>query len=154
MLIMTSPGPSEFNCCSEMTDSGYGGYSDPTLPSVGCCDATSVSGAGTIVAAWPGSVREIGCCRDCDDPTDSDHCVGKAIDLMISDAGGSATLAGNAIAEWAMNNADSMDVKYVIWGQRIWESDTSVRHWSEWDPMEDRESITQNHWDHVHVSFN
>ncbi len=35
---------------------------------------------------------------------------------------------------------------YVIWRQRYNDG-------SGWDPMEDRGSITANHYDHVHVSF-
>lgn len=46
-----------------------------------------------------------------------------------------------------MNHHDSLNVKYVIWGQRIWEASKSApKHWSQWTPMEDRDSITQNHW--------
>ena len=30
---------------------------------------------------------------------------------------------------------------------------TPLHRRSGWDPMEDRGSITQNHYDHVHVSF-
>lgn len=43
-----------------------------------------------VVAAWKGRVREVYCTRDCEcgsDPDASDHCCGKATDLMCSDAG-------------------------------------------------------------------
>jgi len=54
-----------------------------------------------------------------------------------------------------MNNRASLNLKYVIWGQRIWNpSEDSVATWTSWRAMEDRGDVTQNHWDHVHVSFN
>jgi len=85
------PGPSAFKCCSSNA-SGFGGYSAPTIPtagtSSGACKAVSVSGAQKVVAAWPGRVREIFCTRACACPGTSDHCCGKAIDLMCSDGGG------------------------------------------------------------------
>jgi hypothetical protein len=59
------------------------------------------------------------------------------------------------MAEWMMNNRGSLKLKYVIWGQRIWNpSQDAVKPWSSWRVMEDRGSVTQNHWDHVHASFN
>ncbi|CAG8663655.1 13361_t:CDS:2, partial [Acaulospora colombiana] len=91
---------------------------------------------------------------------------------MCSKAGGVKTTSGKAIAEWIMLNRKALNLKYVIWGQKIWNpSRDSVKSWSKWRPMEDRGSITQNHWyasfslltseleltryrDHVHVSFN
>ncbi|KAK2871555.1 60S ribosomal protein L8B [Arthroderma sp. PD_2] len=58
---------------------------------------------------------------------------------------------GRSIAEWVMNNRKSLNLKYVIWGQKIWNpSRDAVAPWSKWRQMEDRGSITQNHWDHVH----
>lgn len=71
-----------------------------------------------------------------------------------------------------MNNRASLGLKYVIWGQKIWNpSQDAVKPWSQWRGMEDRGSVTQNHWlvfsllvlsssclhktrDHVHVSYN
>lgn len=46
-----------------------------------------------------------------------------------------------------MNNRATLDLKYVIWGQRIWETGIhAVKPWAEWKPMEDRGDITANHW--------
>ncbi|KAF7507819.1 hypothetical protein GJ744_010120 [Endocarpon pusillum] len=74
---------------------------------------------------------------------------------MCSSAGGVRTDIGEPIAEWVMKNRASLGLKYVIWGQKIWNpSQDSVKPWSQWRGMEDRGSITANHWDHVHVSFN
>ncbi|KAF2871152.1 hypothetical protein BDV95DRAFT_607427 [Massariosphaeria phaeospora] len=149
------PGPSAFKCCSSGA-TGFGGYSGPSIPAVGACKAVSVDGARKVVAQFPGRVREIGCTRacTCSATPSSDHCCGKAIDLMCSDAGGTATISGRQIAEWVMNNRGTLNLKYVIWGQRIWNPSDSVGAWTTWRDMEDRGDITQNHWDHVHVSFN
>jgi len=64
-------------------------------------------------------------------------------------------MSGQALAEWAMRNAAAQKVKYIIWGQRIWNpSVDAVKTWPSWRVMEDRGSITDNHWDHVHISYN
>jgi len=64
-------------------------------------------------------------------------------------------MSGREIAEWVMNRASAQNVRYIIWGQKIWNpSQDGVRSWTSWRTMEDRNSITQNHWDHVHVSYN
>lgn len=70
-----------------------------------------------------------------------DHGTGKALDCMIS------TEVGDALAEFILAHAAEFGVTYVIWKQRI-------RYpGSDWQMMEDRGSITENHYDHVHVSF-
>ncbi|KAG8997280.1 hypothetical protein FRB94_001074 [Tulasnella sp. JGI-2019a] len=75
--------------------------------------------------------------------------------MMCSDGGGIPTTSGKEIAEWVMHHSGPLHVKYVIWGQRIWQpSVDSVKPWTSWKPMEDRGDVTQNHWDHVHVSYN
>lgn len=46
-----------------------------------------------------------------------------------------------------MNNRGTLNLKYVIWGQRIWNpSRDDVAPWDKWRAMEDRGDITQNHW--------
>ncbi len=58
-----------------------------------------------------------------------------------------ATLSGIDMAEWAMNNRAALNLKYVIWGQKIWSpSQDSVRSWDSWRTMADSGDITQNHW--------
>jgi hypothetical protein len=74
---------------------------------------------------------------------DQDHGTGTAIDCMISD-----TVAGDALAEFVLAHAAELNVKYVIYKQRI-------RYpGGDWQAMEDRGSVTANHYDHVHISFN
>lgn len=53
---------------------------------------------------------------------------------------------GDTVAAYALEHMPDHAVMYVIWRQRYNDG-------SGWDPMEDRGSITQNHYDHVHVSF-
>ncbi|WP_338022806.1 coiled-coil domain-containing protein [Allosalinactinospora lopnorensis] len=96
-----------------------------------------------------GAPFPVGCVR----PSADDHGTGQACDFMMSNDGGHPTSEnqqlGQQIAEYAQANADRLGVKYVIWEQRIWD----VRNpGAGWKQMEDRGSITQNHFDHVHVS--
>jgi hypothetical protein len=54
---------------------------------------------------------------------------------------------GDRVSNHILANWEHYNVKYIIWQQRI-------NFGSGWQPMEDRGSPTQNHFDHVHVSFN
>jgi len=71
-----------------------------------------------------------------------DHGTGHAVDIMCS------TAEGNEIASFLQANAATLNIKYLIWRQRIWYPGGS------WKGMEDRGSATANHYDHVHVSVN
>jgi len=90
----------------------------------------------------------IGCLRS-GDPLD--HGSGRACDFMESGGGAMPTAErlahGDQVAQFAINNARKYGVKYVIWKQRIYDMRSPG-----WSPMSDRGSITQNHWDHVHIS--
>jgi hypothetical protein len=67
--------------------------------------------------------------------------------MMCSDGGGVPTVSGQQIAEWVMDNRASLNLKYVIWGQKIWSpTEDAVSTWGSWRPMEDRGDVTQNHW--------
>lgn len=71
-----------------------------------------------------------------------DHGTGNAVDIMVTGA------RGDQIAAWLQAHAGELNIKYVIWQQRIWLPGSS------WRGMEDRGDPTQNHFDHVHVSVN
>lgn len=75
----------------------------------------------------------------------------RALDTLVSDAYGEhpsdSNELGDALAAYALAHMDDFGVMYVIFRQRYNDG-------TGWDPMEDRGSITQNHYDHVHVSFN
>ena len=46
-----------------------------------------------------------------------------------------------------MRNRAGLNLKYIIWGQKIWNpSRDAVGPWTGWRGMEDRGSITANHW--------
>lgn len=79
----------------------------------------------------------------------SDHYTGKAVDVMVNDSGKNDSELGTDIAEFVIKNKDDLDIKYVIWEQKIW---TPSR--GDWKKMGDRGDDTQNHFDHVHVSVN
>lgn len=74
----------------------------------------------------------------------------RAIDTLVSDAFGQVPSDDNALgdahADFALSHQAEFGVLYVIWRQRYNDG-------GGWEPMEDRGSITQNHYDHVHVSF-
>lgn len=53
---------------------------------------------------------------------------------------------GDRVADWALANRGRFGAEYVIWKQRI-------NFGSGWRWMEDRGGTTQNHYDHVHISF-
>jgi hypothetical protein len=75
-------------------------------------------------------------------PNVSDHPRGLAVDFMTTPG-----VNGDQLADYALKYKDELKVKYVIWKQRINFGDG-------WHGMENRGSITANHFDHVHVSFN
>lgn len=75
----------------------------------------------------------------------------RAIDLMVSPIGtitSSGNIAGDTIASLALSKGSTYRVYYVIWKQRINSLDGRG-----WRTMENRGSITQNHYDHVHGAF-
>ncbi|MBW8487114.1 coiled-coil domain-containing protein [Actinomadura parmotrematis] len=96
-----------------------------------------------------GPFPTIGCSRP-GDP--QDHGSGHACDFMESTGGkmpsASAQAHGDRVAAYVIANASSLGIKYVIWRQRIYD----MRGSGGWKAMEDRGSITANHYDHVHVS--
>lgn len=75
------PGPTQFQCCTSSA-TGFGGYGSPSIPAVGACRSVAVAGARAIVNAFPGRVREVFCIRNCACPGTSDHCCGKATDMV------------------------------------------------------------------------
>jgi hypothetical protein len=70
----------------------------------------------------------------------SDHPKGLALDLMVRGE------KGDRIAKCALANKEELGVDYVIWRQRI-------NYGDGWERMADRGGITENHYDHVHISF-
>ena len=80
-----------------------------------------------------------------------DHGKGLAIDFMVPV---SSTL-GDQIADYAIQNMASRGINYIIWKQRFYAPyDSKYGPAYTWNPMPDRGSVTENHYDHVHVSMN
>lgn len=85
-------------------------------------------------------------------PGDSgDHGKGLAIDFIVPES----SELGDKIAEYAIQNMASRGISYIIWKQRFYAPfDSKYGPANTWNPMPDRGSVTENHYDHVHVSMN
>ncbi|MEX5717698.1 transglycosylase family protein [Geodermatophilus maliterrae] len=100
--------------------------------------------ADAVVAAVPGagSITLGGTRASAVDP--KGHPSGLALDYMVlTDAA-----LGDAIVQYHIDHWDELGVDYVIWEQQILSSPTGS-----WKQMEDRGSVTANHFDHVHVNY-
>lgn len=96
-----------------------------------------------------GPFPTIGCVRSTGDP--QDHGTGHACDFMVTTGGtmatGSAKAQGDSAAQYAINHASALGIKYVIWRQRIYDMRSPG-----WRMMSNRGGTTANHYDHVHIS--
>lgn len=87
------------------------------------------------------------------------HADGRALDFMTltKDQKTLRTIVGHEIAAYFRVHHERLGVEYIIWRQRIWNSqrvdDAGRKQLTEWRIMPDRGSTTENHMDHVHVSF-
>ena len=80
-----------------------------------------------------------------------DHGKGLAIDFMVP----VSSALGDQIADYAIQNMASRGINYIIWKQRFYAPyDSKYGPANTWNPMPDRGSVTENHYDHVHVSMN
>lgn len=71
------------------------------------------------------------------------HPSGRAVDAMVDGD------LGWEVAYWLKDNAKALGVMEVIHAQKIW---TVQRSSEGWRSMEDRGSVSANHYDHVHIS--
>ena len=71
----------------------------------------------------------------------NEHSTGRALDVMVGNNGS----AGDAVKNFALANADAIDLKWVIWKQHLYLPGGGGHD------MEDRGSPTDNHMDHVHI---
>lgn len=80
-----------------------------------------------------------------------DHGRGLAVDVMVPV--GSAV--GDQVAQYAVDNISNAGISYVIYRQKFYAPvDNIYGPANTWNQMPDRGSVTENHYDHVHVSFN
>lgn len=83
-------------------------------------------------------------------PDSGDHGKGLALDFMVTDN----PALGDQIAAYAASHMAEKKISYIIWKQRFYapyESKYGPAY--TWNLMEDRGSVTENHYDHVHISF-
>lgn len=79
-----------------------------------------------------------------------DHGKGLALDVMVP----VDSKLGDDIAQYAIDNIEEAGITYVIWKQRFYmPQDNIYGKANTWALMPDRGSVTQNHHDHVHISF-
>ncbi|UVI34842.1 ligand-binding protein SH3 [Brevibacterium spongiae] len=141
----SSSGSSDEKSSDDSSSKDEGASSDTSAPPCSVSSSiesgllpNAVNGYRAVCAKFP-EVKTFGGRRP---GTGSDHNTGEAIDIMINRA------TGDRIAEYLIKNQGSLNVKYVIWQQRIWMPGQG------WKSMEDRGDATANHMDHVHASFN
>ncbi len=95
----------------------------------------------------------VGCFRESGGAVVGEHPKGRACDFMVAEyemPNEEQNERGQRITDWAQDNADRLGIMYIIYRQQIWD----IRRGDEgWRDMEDRGSITENHFDHVHVSM-
>ncbi|MFR9800682.1 hypothetical protein ACL02T_00065 [Pseudonocardia sp. RS010] len=110
------------------------------------CDV-DLSGLGAVEPWVRDAARVLSCLYDRPDLIGvaqrgrvSDHPDGRALDLMTTGA------HGDRIAACALANRGALGISYVIWEQRI-------NYGDGWERMENRGNATENHFDHVHISF-
>jgi hypothetical protein len=139
----TSPTPTPRQSPSESPTEQVQGLS--TAPCASGSDVESglvpnaVAVHRAVCAVFP-QVKTYGGYRD----DGSEHSDGTSIDIMVY----SDSDLGDQIASWVRSHAGALHVREVIWAQHIW---TVERSSEGWRPMEDRGSVTANHYDHVHV---
>ena len=80
-----------------------------------------------------------------------DHGQGLAVDVMVP----VGSEVGNQVAQYAVDNISNAGISYIIWKQQFYMPvDNIYGPANTWNQMPDRGSVTENHYDHVHVSFN
>ena len=135
------------NVDTSSTSSAAGGSSEESAaPALGaaCTNGSSVDGQPNVIAvhaAVCGSFPELtsyGTYR-----SDGEHAQGLAIDIMVSGS------RGWEVAEFVRANYSELGVNYIMYSQRIWSVDRASEGWRY---VEDRGSVTANHYDHVHVT--
>lgn len=99
-----------------------------------------------IKEIWP-EITTIGGYRDPDGKF-NEHSTGKALDVMIPNWNTPQGKAlGDAVANWAMQNADDLGLSWVLWRQTQYGGSAGPGG----APMEDRGSDNDNHMNHVHI---
>lgn len=111
--------------------------------------------ASAAVACF-GRGQGVGCQADRDGTFE--HPRGRACDFMRSVGGHLPDAAEQAnctaMAEWAMANAQNLNILYIIWYDRVWSvHQDQPLPWTLWRPYGGKpDDVTDSHKDHVHIS--
>lgn len=83
------------------------------------------------------------------------HSVGRAIDLMIPTIGGDAdNTAGDAVANWLIENAEYIGIQRVIWDGKYWNGSRVNNHFSDIsDTRCGARYCTDHHVNHIHAEL-
>lgn len=82
-----------------------------------------------------------------------DHVEGRAIDFMVPQGSYEEKgELGDEVNDWIWAHADEFNLDYTIWEQRLYQEPSNTSNPKPAYVMEDRGSITENHYDHVHAS--
>lgn len=95
-----------------------------------CADAIKEATGADSFGTYPGHDPSIDLALDIFVPVNSD-------------------VLGNKITKFAIENLKKYGIDYIIYRQHIYNPEIA----GYWRAMEDRGSPTQNHYDHVHISF-
>ncbi|RZU46669.1 hypothetical protein EV385_6746 [Krasilnikovia cinnamomea] len=82
-----------------------------------------------------------------------EHPKGRACDFMMTSGGeasGAQKARGDAMAAWAVSNADRLGIKYVIWFRMIW---TQTQGWHAYNNPFGGNDPSGWHTNHVHISM-
>ncbi|BBH65795.1 hypothetical protein ACTI_24800 [Actinoplanes sp. OR16] len=145
---------------SSSSDGGSSAKADPVPSGSGSgCSVNDPTSGGCITprmshalkqAQKDGFTRYVHCFRE---QNSGEHPKGRACDFAADkngfggDATGASKTYGNNLANYFINNADALDVLYVIWFRRIWLPSSGWKSYSGagGDPSSD-------HTNHVHLS--
>ncbi|OFN82131.1 LysM domain-containing protein [Streptococcus sp. HMSC061D10] len=150
----TQPTPSTYQ--AEASQGSSATYAAPAAPDYASIAASKSENAGLQpqTAAFKEEVANLFGITSFSGyrPGDSgDHGKGLAIDFMVP----VSSALGDQIADYAIQNMASRGISYIIWKQRFYAPfDSKYGPAYTWNPMPDRGSVTENHYDHVHVSMN
>ena len=81
----------------------------------------------------------------------SAHYDGRAVDFFFKPVNSGSKLAGWSLAHYAVANADRLDIKTVIYDDKIWTAWRSSSGWRDYDAPSGANQATLRHLDHVHV---
>ena len=84
----------------------------------------------------------------------SDHYSGRAVDFFFRPhTKKSVRLAGWQLAQWAVVNAERLDITLVIFDDQIWSRNASALGWRPYThPDGPTDNVIKRHLDHVHIS--